>query len=159
MELSVLVYVRQFLFIKYKFKVHRTYKFTIRLINYYTINAPASNIDKLYMPVMCDRQCYQVLYNIDYFNHSILNTYLLSDVYIIFQKKTTVIKSCFVKQESYLSRDVRNPDCHMLLRSKDSTIYLLPKFEISSPMPVQPGLCRTWSETLNTVFLPTMLIL
>ena len=44
---------------------------------------------------------------------------------------------------------------------KDSTIPLLPKYEISSLWPssvaVQPGLCRTWSETPKTDFLTMML--
>ena len=44
----------------------------------------------------------------------------------------------------------------------DSTIPLLPKYEITSFLPssvaVQPGLCRTWSETPKTVFLTTRLI-
>ena len=46
---------------------------------------------------------------------------------------------------------------------KDSTIPLLPKYEISSLWPsgvvVQPGLCGTWSETPKTSFLTTRLIL
>ena len=41
-------------------------------------------------------------------------------------------------------------------RYTDSTIPLLPKSEISSFYPtsvsVQPGLCRTWSETTLLVF-------
>ena len=45
----------------------------------------------------------------------------------------------------------------------DSTIPLLPKCEISSLYAscviAQPGLCRTWSETLKTCFLTTRLIL
>ena len=47
-------------------------------------------------------------------------------------------------------------------RYTDSTIPLLPKSEISSLQPssvaVQPGLCRTWSETPKTGFLTTRLI-
>ena len=43
-----------------------------------------------------------------------------------------------------------------------STILLLSKYQISSFQPssvtVQPGLCRTWSETPKTVFLITQLI-
>ena len=43
----------------------------------------------------------------------------------------------------------------------DSTIPLLSKSEISSLQPssvaVQPGLCRTWSETPKTGFLTSLL--
>ena len=44
----------------------------------------------------------------------------------------------------------------------DSKIPLLPKSEISSlklSVAVQPGLCRTWSETLKTGFVMMRLIL
>ena len=44
----------------------------------------------------------------------------------------------------------------------DGTILLLPKSKISSLWPSsvveQPGLCLTWSETVNTCFLATGLI-
>ena len=44
----------------------------------------------------------------------------------------------------------------------DSTIPLLPKSKISSLLPssvaVQPGLCRTWLETLKACFLTTRII-
>ena len=43
----------------------------------------------------------------------------------------------------------------LCLRYIDSTIPKLPKFEISSllsSVAVQPGLCRTWSETPETGF-------
>ena len=57
----------------------------------------------------------------------------------------------------------READQRLCFRYKDSTIPLLPKSEISSLYPssvaVQPGLCRTWSETLKTGFLTTRLIL
>ena len=50
----------------------------------------------------------------------------------------------------------------LCFRYTDSTISLLPKYEISSLQPssvaVQPGLCRTWSETPKTGFLTTRLI-
>ena len=46
--------------------------------------------------------------------------------------------------------------------ASDSTIPLLPKSEVASLYPsseaVQPGLCRTWSETPKTGFLATRLI-
>ena len=55
-----------------------------------------------------------------------------------------------------------NRDQRLCFRYTDSTIPLLPKSEISSLSPssvtVQPGLCRTWSETLKTGFLTTRLI-
>ena len=47
-------------------------------------------------------------------------------------------------------------DQRLCFRHTDSTIPLLPKSEISS-VPVQPGLCRTWSETPKTGFLRTRL--
>ena len=79
-----------------------------------------------------------------------------------------------------LSRDVRKPDfciCknkdadqlrgnreadqRLCFRYTDSTIPLLSKSEISSLLPssvaVQPGLCRTWSETPKTGFLTSRL--
>ena len=73
---------------------------------------------------------------------------------------------------NYLSRFMRKPDfciCEnkdadqcLCFRYMDSTIPLLPKSEISSLQPssvaVQPGLCRTWSETPKTSFLTTRLI-
>ena len=50
----------------------------------------------------------------------------------------------------------------LCFRYTDSTISLLPKYEISSLQPssvaVQPGLCGTWSETQKTGFLITRLI-
>ena len=53
-------------------------------------------------------------------------------------------------------------DQRLCFRYTDSTIPLLPKSEISSLYPssvaVQPGLCRTWSETPKTGFLTTRLI-
>ena len=54
-------------------------------------------------------------------------------------------------------RGNREADQGLCFRYPDSTIPLLPKFEISSLYPssvaVQPGLCRTWSEALKTGFL------
>ena len=59
-------------------------------------------------------------------------------------------------------RGNREADLRLCFRYTDSTIPLLPKSEISSLWPfsvaVQPGLCRTWSETLKTGFLTTRLI-
>ena len=59
-------------------------------------------------------------------------------------------------------RGNREADQRLCFRSIDSTIPLsLPKSEISSLYPssvaVQPGLCRTWSETPMTGFLVTRL--
>ena len=57
------------------------------------------------------------------------------------------------------NREANQPLC---FRYTESTIPLLPKSEISSLQPssvaVQPGLCRTWSETPKTRFLTTRLI-
>ena len=59
-------------------------------------------------------------------------------------------------------RGNREDDQRLCFRYTDSTIPLLPKYEISSPKPssvaVQPGLSRTWSETPKTGFLTTRLI-
>ena len=80
-----------------------------------------------------------------------------------------------------MSRDVRKPafricenkdadqlrgnrvaDQRLCFRYTDSTIPLLSKYEISSLLPssvtIQPGLCRTWSETRKTDFLTMRLI-
>ena len=55
----------------------------------------------------------------------------------------------------------READQRLCFRYTDSTIPLLPKYEISSLQPssvvVQPGLCGTWSETPKTGFLRTRL--
>ena len=60
-------------------------------------------------------------------------------------------------------RGNREADQHLCFLYTDSTIPLLPKSEISGPSPstvaVQPGLCRTWSETQKTGFLTKRLIL
>ena len=54
-------------------------------------------------------------------------------------------------------------DQRLCFHYADSTIPLLPKSEISSlqlsSVAVQPGLCRTWSETPKTGFLITRLIM
>ena len=59
-------------------------------------------------------------------------------------------------------RGNREADQRVCFRYTDSTIPLLPKYEILSLLPssvaVQPGLCRTWSETPKTGFLTTRLI-
>ena len=59
-------------------------------------------------------------------------------------------------------RDNREADQRLCFRYKDSTIPLLPKYEISIlqsfSVVVQPGLCRTWLETPKTGFLTTRLI-
>ena len=53
-------------------------------------------------------------------------------------------------------RGYREADQRLCFRYTDSTISLLSKSEISSfwasSVAVQPGLCRTWSETLRLVF-------
>ena len=59
-------------------------------------------------------------------------------------------------------RGNREADQRLCFRYTDSTIPLLPKYEISSLYPssvtVQPSLCGTWSETPKTGFLITRLI-
>ena len=58
-------------------------------------------------------------------------------------------------------RGNREADQRLCFRYMDSTIPLLSKSEISilqpSSVAVQPGLCRTWSETLKTGFLTSRL--
>ena len=60
-------------------------------------------------------------------------------------------------------RGNREADQRLCFRHTDSTIPLLPKSEISSlklsSVAVQPGLCRTWSETPKAGFLTTRLCL
>ena len=59
-------------------------------------------------------------------------------------------------------RGNREADLRLCFRYTDSTIPLLPKYEISSFYPsygvVQPDLCRAWSKTPKTGFLTTRLI-
>ena len=59
-------------------------------------------------------------------------------------------------------RGSHEADQRLCFRYTDSTISLLPKYEITSFLPcyvaVQPGLCGTWSETPKTGFLTTRLI-
>ena len=64
------------------------------------------------------------------------------------------------KDEDQLRGD-READQRLCFRYTDRTIHLLPKSEISSLLPssvaVQPGLCRTSSETPKTGFLTSRL--
>ena len=59
-------------------------------------------------------------------------------------------------------RGNREADQRLCFRYTDSTTHQLTKSEFSSLQPssvaVQPGLCRTWSETPKTGFLITRLI-
>ena len=61
-----------------------------------------------------------------------------------------------------MNKGNREADQRLCFRYMDSTIPLLPNSEISSLYPssvaVQPGLCRTRSETPKTGFLTTRLI-
>ena len=58
-------------------------------------------------------------------------------------------------------RGNREADQRLCFRYTDSTIPLLPKYEISnilsSSVAVQSGLCRTWSKIPKTGFLTTWL--
>ena len=66
------------------------------------------------------------------------------------------------KDEDQL-RGNREADKCLCFRNMDSTTPLLSKSKISilwpSSVAVQPGLCRTWSETPKTVFPTTRLII
>ena len=59
-------------------------------------------------------------------------------------------------------RGNREADQRLCFRYKDSTIPLLPKYEITSlltsSVAVQPGFCWTWLETPKTGFLTTRLM-
>ena len=67
---------------------------------------------------------------------------------------------CENKDADQLRGD-READQRLCFRYTDYTIPLLPISEISSlyssSVAVQPGLCRTWSETPKTGFLTTRL--
>ena len=67
---------------------------------------------------------------------------------------------CENKDADQLRGD-READQRLCCLYTDTTIPILHKYEISSLQPscvvVQPGLCRTWSETPNTGFLTTRL--
>ena len=71
-----------------------------------------------------------------------------------------VFRICENKDADQL-RGNREADQRLCFRYMDSRIPLLPNCEISSLQPssvaVQPGLCRTWSETPKTGFLRTRL--
>ena len=71
-----------------------------------------------------------------------------------------VLSICENKDADQL-RGNREANQRLCFRHMDSAIPLLYKSEISSLLPssvtVQPGLCRTWSETPNTGFLTTRL--
>ena len=68
-----------------------------------------------------------------------------------------------VNKDADQLRGNREANQRLSFRYTDSTIPLLSKSEISSLYPssvaVQPGLCRTWTETPKTGFLRTRLIL
>ena len=65
------------------------------------------------------------------------------------------------KKDADQLRGNREADQRLCFRYTDSIIPLLPKSEMSSPQPssviVQPGLCRTWSESPKTGFLTSRL--
>ena len=67
---------------------------------------------------------------------------------------------CENKGADQLPRD-QAADQHFCFHYIDSTIPLLPKSEILKLKPssvvIQPGVCRTWSETPKTGFLMTQL--
>ena len=68
---------------------------------------------------------------------------------------------CRENKDADQLRGNREADQRLRLRYMDSTIPLLPEYEITSLLPssvaVKPGLCRTLSETPKTDFLRTRL--
>ena len=94
------------------------------------------------------------------------DTQFIAVIILIFKQISLVMRKpafciCENKEADQL-RGNREADQRLCFRYTDSTIPLLPKFEISSLWPssvaAQPGLCRTWSETPKTGFLTTRLI-
>ena len=79
----------------------------------------------------------------------------------LFQISLAVLRICENKDADLLGGDCE-ADQRLCFRYTESTIPLLPKSEISSlklsSVAVQPGLCRTISETLKTGFLTKRLI-
>ena len=77
------------------------------------------------------------------------------------REKTGFLHICENKGADQL-RGNREADQRLCFRYTDTRIPLLSKYEISSLQPssvaVQPGLCRTWSETPKTGFLTRRLI-
>ena len=91
------------------------------------------------------------------FSHA--HTTVLKHMSLVMRKPDFCI--CENKDADQL-RGNREADQRLCFRYSDSTIPLLPNCEISSLQPssvaVQPGLCRTRSETPKTGFLRTRLI-
>ena len=91
---------------------------------------------------------------------SVLYLVIYSDLSLVMRKPDFCI--CENKDADQLRSNCAT-DQRLCLRYTDSTIPLLPKSEISSlwtcSVAVQPGLCRTWSDTQKTGFLTTRLIL
>ena len=91
--------------------------------------------------------------------------YLLKEEFKTHPKMSRVVRNpdfciCENKDADQL-RGNREADQRLCFRYSDSTISLLPKYEISSRKPssvtVQPGLCGAWLETPKTGFLRTRL--
>ena len=81
--------------------------------------------------------------------------------YMSLDMRTPLFCICENKNANQL-RCNREADQRRCFRYIACTIHLLPKYKISSMNPssvaVQPGLCRTWSETSKTGFLIMNLI-
>ena len=72
-------------------------------------------------------------------------------------------KTCFfayAKTKAQISCAVTAQLISLCFHYVNSTIHLLPKYEMSSLLPssvaVQPGLCRTWPENWKTGFVVTL---
>ena len=87
------------------------------------------------------------------FPHQVFNPLAKQDMSCVMRQPT----SCICKNKDvHQLRGNREADQRLCFRNIDSTISLLSKSEISSLKPasvvVQPGLCRTRSETRTLVF-------
>ena len=98
------------------------------------------------------------------FSFSITSVHIKYSTIAFYQMSRVVRKLAFCRCENKDAdqlRGNREADQRLCFRYTDSTISLLPKYEISRLQPssvaVQPGLCWTWSETRKTGLLTTRL--
>ena len=97
-----------------------------------------------------------------FFFHPLLHEIIVPSDLILRHNLTRVVRKpafciCENKDAEQL-RGNREADQRLCFRYIDSTIPLLPKYEISSLFSHLVWLCGTWSETPKTGFLTTRLI-